>query len=237
MADQRKQDLGRQGDKRRVRLLRTVRGPEVVGPVTQRNLGVWLGLTLIVVVVGLDLVGGGNAELLGLLVGPPILAASFVGPKRTVAVGLVALAAAVGYGRAVGVDLLAGSQGVPVVAIGVATVLSALVARVRVEREGRLRAVTRVAEVAQRALLGGVPPALGSLRLAVLYASASAEASIGGTSMRRWRPRMGCGFWSGTCAARAWTRSGWPGWCWAASATPPRTAPTWPRSQRRWTAA
>ena len=22
--------------------------------------------------------------------------------------------------------------------------------------------------------------------------------------MRRWRPRTGCGFWSGTCAARAW---------------------------------
>ena len=180
MADQRKQDPGQQADKRRMRLLRTVGRPEVVGPVTQRNLGVWLGLGLIVVIVGLDLVGGGNAELLGLLVGPPILAASFVGPKRTVAVGVVALAAAVGYGRAVGVDLLAGSQGVPVVAIGVATVLSGVVARVRVEREGRLRAVTRVAEVAQRALLGGVPPALGSLRLAVLYASASAEASIGG---------------------------------------------------------
>jgi phosphoserine phosphatase RsbU/P len=163
-----------------MRLLRTVGRPEVVGPVTQRNLGVWLALGLIVVIVGLDLVGGGNAELLGLLVSPPILAASFVGPNRTVAVGVVALVAAVGYGRAVGVDLLAGSQGVPVVAIGVATVLSALVARVRVEREGRLRAVTRVAEVAQRALLGGVPPALGSLRLAVLYASASAEASIGG---------------------------------------------------------
>jgi len=180
MADQGTQDLGRQGDKRRMRLLGTVGRPELVGPVTQRNLGVWLALGLTVVIVGLDLVGGGNAELLGLLVSPPILAASFVGPKRTVAVGLVALATAVGYGRAVGVDLLAGSQGVPVVAIGVATVLSALVARVRVEREGRLRAVTRVAEVAQRALLGGVPPALGSLRLAVLYASASAEASIGG---------------------------------------------------------
>jgi phosphoserine phosphatase RsbU/P len=163
-----------------MRLLMTVGRPEVVGPVVQRNIGVWLALTLIVVIVGLDLVGGGNAELLGLLVSPPILAASFVGPKRTVAVGLVALVAAVGYGRTVGVDLLAGSQGVPAVAIGVATVLSALVARVRVEREGRLRAVTRVAEVAQRALLGGVPPALGSLRLAVLYASASAEASIGG---------------------------------------------------------
>jgi uncharacterized membrane protein len=47
------------------------------------------------------------------LVGPPILAASFVGPKRTAVVGLAALAAAVGYGRAVGVDLLARSQAVP----------------------------------------------------------------------------------------------------------------------------
>jgi phosphoserine phosphatase RsbU/P len=173
-------DAGRQANGRRMRLLRTVGRPELVAPVVQRNIGVWLGLGLIVVIVGLDLVGGRRAELLGLLVGPPIVAASFVGPKRTVAVGVVALGAAVGYGRAVGVDLLAGSQGVPAVAIGVATVLSGVVARVRVERERRLRAVTRVAEVAQRALLGGVPPALGSLRLAVLYASASTEASIGG---------------------------------------------------------
>jgi hypothetical protein len=180
MMDEGRHDPGRQAARRRMRLLTTVGGAEGVAPVGQRNLGVWLALGLIAVIVGLDLVGGGNAELLGLLVSPPILAASFVGPKRTVAVGVVALAAAIGYGRAVGVDLLAGSQGVPVVAIGVATVLSALVARVRVEREGRLRAVTRVAEVAQRALLGGVPPALGSLRLAVLYASASTEASIRG---------------------------------------------------------
>jgi phosphoserine phosphatase RsbU/P len=136
MVGQGTQDQGQQATRGRMRLLRTVDRPELDGPVTQRNLGVWLGLALIAVIVGLDLVGGGNAELLGLLVSPPILAASFVGPKRTVAVGLVALAAAVGYGRAVGVDLLAGSQGVPVVAIGVATVLSGVVARVRVEREG-----------------------------------------------------------------------------------------------------
>jgi sigma-B regulation protein RsbU (phosphoserine phosphatase) len=173
-------DAGRAAGGRGMRLLSSVGRPELVAPVVQRNIGVWVGLGLIVVIVGLDMVGGGRAELLGLLVGPPIVAASFVGPKRTVGVGVVALGAAVGYGRAVGVDLLAGSQGVPAVAIGAATVLSGLVARVRVEREGRLRAVTRVAEVAQRALLGGVPPALGSLRLAVLYASASAEASIGG---------------------------------------------------------
>jgi sigma-B regulation protein RsbU (phosphoserine phosphatase) len=179
VGDQVKHDPGRQANRRPMRLLSTMGGPQMVAPVVQRNIGVWLGLALIVVILGLDRVGGGNAELLGLLVSPPILAASFVGPKRTVVVGLLALAAGIGYGRAVGVDLLAGSQGVPPVAIGAATVLSALVARVRVQREWRLRAVTRVAEVAQRALLG-VPAALGSLRLAVLYASASAEASIGG---------------------------------------------------------
>jgi hypothetical protein len=50
-----------------MRLLGTVGRPELVGPVTQRNLGVRLALTLIAVIVGLDLVGGGNAELLGLL--------------------------------------------------------------------------------------------------------------------------------------------------------------------------
>jgi hypothetical protein len=113
VSNQVKHDPGRPADTRPMRLLSTVNGQQVLAPVVQRNIGVWLGLALIVVILGLDLVGGGNAELLGLLVSPPILAASFVGPKRTAAVGVVALAAAIGYGRAVGVDLLAGSQGVP----------------------------------------------------------------------------------------------------------------------------
>jgi hypothetical protein len=82
MVDQGRHDPGQQSDKRRMRLLGTVGRPEVVGPVTQRNLGVWLGLGLIVVIVGLDLVGGGNAELLGLLVSPPILARRVQKPGR-----------------------------------------------------------------------------------------------------------------------------------------------------------
>ena len=112
MVDQSTNDAGRQANKRRMRLLRTVGRPELVAPVGQRNLGVWLALGLIVVIVGLDMVGGGNAELLGLLVSPPILAASFVGPKRTVAVGVVALAAAIGEGPALLVvgDVVAHSQ-------------------------------------------------------------------------------------------------------------------------------
>jgi hypothetical protein len=65
MVDQGRHDPAREANKRGMRLLGTVGRSELVGPVGQRNLGVWLALTLIVVIVGLDLVGGGNAELLG----------------------------------------------------------------------------------------------------------------------------------------------------------------------------
>jgi hypothetical protein len=63
-----------------------------------------------------------------------------------------------------------------------------------VEREWRLRAVTRVAEVAQRALLGGVPPALGSLRLAVLGGfnwSSQHRLLLTGSRVAREAPRRG----------------------------------------------
>jgi voltage-gated potassium channel Kch len=63
MMDQVKHDPGRQANKRRMRLLTTVGRSELVAPVGQRTLGVWLALMLIVVIVGLDKDGGGNAEL------------------------------------------------------------------------------------------------------------------------------------------------------------------------------
>ena len=48
MGSEVRHDAGRQAGGRGMRLLRTVGRPELVGPVTQRNIGVWLGLGLIV---------------------------------------------------------------------------------------------------------------------------------------------------------------------------------------------
>ena len=48
------------------------------------------------------------------------------------------------------------------------------------EQSGRLAMVTRVADVAQRAILAPPPARLGSLRLAARYVSAAAEARVGG---------------------------------------------------------
>jgi hypothetical protein len=44
MADQVNHDAGRQANGRRIRLLHTQGRPELVGPVVQRNIGVWLAL-------------------------------------------------------------------------------------------------------------------------------------------------------------------------------------------------
>jgi hypothetical protein len=48
-----------------MRLLSTVARPELVAPVVQRNIGVWVGLALIVVIVGLDMVGGAGRSCWG----------------------------------------------------------------------------------------------------------------------------------------------------------------------------
>jgi PAS domain S-box-containing protein len=48
------------------------------------------------------------------------------------------------------------------------------------EQSGRLAAVSRVAEAAQRAILAPVPSGIGPVRLAARYVSAAAEARVGG---------------------------------------------------------
>lgn len=48
------------------------------------------------------------------------------------------------------------------------------------EQTGRLAAITRVAEAAQRAILAPMPPRIGPARLAAAYLSAASDAQIGG---------------------------------------------------------
>lgn len=53
-------------------------------------------------------------------------------------------------------------------------------ARAFAEQQGRLAAVTRVAEVAQQAILAPPTPRIGAFHLAARYVSAAAEAQVGG---------------------------------------------------------
>jgi phosphoserine phosphatase RsbU/P len=136
-----------------------------------------LGLSTAVAVV--DALMGERLILIGLLIAGPMLAAIRLDGSRT---GLVA---AYALGLAVAVGPVDGIWGTPdhlvrcaVVAVGGG--FATAIAVSRTGRERRLAQITRVAEVAQRAILRPIPARLGAMTFATRYLSAAEEALIGG---------------------------------------------------------
>jgi phosphoserine phosphatase RsbU/P len=135
------------------------------------------GLTTAVAVV--DVLMGERLILIGLFIAGPMLAAVRLDGPRT---GLVA---AYALGLAVAVGPFDGTWGTPdhfircsVVAVGGG--FATAIAYSRSSRERRLAQITRVAEVAQRAILRPIPARLGDMTFATRYLSAAEEALIGG---------------------------------------------------------
>jgi len=135
-------------------------------------------LTTVVIAV-LDALMGDSAILIGLLIVGPLLASAGLTARRTAAVGAFALLLAILLGFTHGIfgttDHLLRCL---VVAAG--ATFSAFTAQRRTEREQALIRITRVAEVAQQAILRPIPPRLGGVAFAVRYLSAAEEAVIGG---------------------------------------------------------
>jgi len=141
--------------------------------------GVLAALLLIALVVVIDLRLGAGPQIVGLLTAPAFLAAMFAGPRKTLFVALVAVVSAAG--------LDANSYGgnlVPPVARTLGVVLSGAgavwVSALRVDRESRLQQVSRIAELAQLAVLRSVPERVGCVDLGIRYISATADARVGG---------------------------------------------------------
>ncbi|WP_225438199.1 PP2C family protein-serine/threonine phosphatase [Candidatus Frankia nodulisporulans] len=72
------------------------------------------------------------------------------------------------------------AQAVRLGGVALGGVLAVLASRYNTRRETKLANVSRVAEVAQQSILTPLAPSAGPLRLAVRYASATAEARVGG---------------------------------------------------------
>lgn len=138
-----------------------------------------LPYAVMALVVVANLIAGPTVGLLPLVSLGPAFAGLVGGWRRTVVVGLIALAAGVGLGiyselfeERRGFASLAAVAGVT--AVGVAGSV------MRQRREAELADMRSIAEVAQRVLLRPVPRSAGHLRAAVSYTSAVAEARIGG---------------------------------------------------------
>ncbi|WP_235490274.1 PP2C family protein-serine/threonine phosphatase [Frankia sp. AvcI1] len=142
-------------------------------------------LVVLLAVVVMDLTGDRRYVIITSLVISPLLAAALVfGALQAIPLG---------YYTGVGHDSLV-AQIIRLAVIATGGAIAVAASRDRQRREVRLRDVTRVADVAQRAILGVVPARLGDLRLAVNYDSAAAQARVGGdlyeVTQTRWGVRI-----------------------------------------------
>jgi len=135
------------------------------------------GVTTVVAVV--DAVLGDQLALIGLLIAGPLLAAVSLDGHRTGLVAVYALGLAVVLGS---VDRIWGTPDhlVRCLIVAVGGGFATAIALRRTGRERRMAQITRVAEVAQRAILRPIPARLGAMCFATRYLSAAEEALIGG---------------------------------------------------------
>jgi phosphoserine phosphatase RsbU/P len=142
-----------------------------------RSLLVALLVTTVVAV--LDLWSAASAVLLGFLIAGPLLAAVSLDARRTAAVAAYATALAVLLGVPDGIFGTADHL-IRCLVVAFGGVFCTFIADRRSQRERALLRMTRVAEVAQRAILRPVPGRAGRVTLAVRYLSAAEDSVVGG---------------------------------------------------------
>ena len=147
--------------------------------VTGRDLWFVASLLVVALIATADLLDA-TSSIVGSFAIAPFMACVLCSPKRTAIVSVVSLV--------VGMWLLVTPSDQPdplTVAVRAGVLVAAavgapLLALARTRREQRIKDLTRVAEVAQLAVLTPIPPVAGPTRLASAYQSASREALIGG---------------------------------------------------------
>ena len=125
-----------------------------------------------------DVALGPDVQFTGSLVIAPFIAGARLSPQRTLGAAALATAAVVFLGWLNEAGNIEAALRLLVVVAGGG--LAVWLAALRERREQELVQVTRVAEVAQRAVLTSVPREVGPLAFASRYQSASPEALIGG---------------------------------------------------------
>ncbi|MDO3683776.1 PP2C family protein-serine/threonine phosphatase [Micromonospora sp. C28ISP2-4] len=150
------------------------RGP--LSPGSRAGLGA--ALALLAIVVAVELADGRPAHYLALMVVAPFLAAALASWRVVLVVG--------GLATAIGVGFAVAERGSPLVtvvnvtAVGAATAIAAATAAIRQRQSDRIAELSRLASVAQQAVLRPLGPQVGTLAVAARYISSTATAEIGG---------------------------------------------------------
>ncbi|SBT50058.1 PP2C family protein-serine/threonine phosphatase [Micromonospora auratinigra] len=150
------------------------RGP--LSPGTRAGIGA--ALVLLALVSAVDLADGRQAHYVALLAAAPVVAAALTSWR--VVLGLGVLATGIGAGFALAERTASLVTAVNVAGVALATAVAAAVAAVRQRQAEQIVELTRLASVAQQAVLRPLGPQVGTLTVAARYISSTATAEIGG---------------------------------------------------------
>ncbi len=141
--------------------------------------GIGAAFVLLVLIVAVELADGPRPHYLGLLVAPPLLAAAFASWRSVAWVGALCAVVASAF-TLLGAAMPRVEHLAQIGAVVLVTVIAIGVGVVRQRQGERMRELSRLASVAQKAVLRPIGPQVGTLTLAARYVSASADAGIGG---------------------------------------------------------
>ncbi|WBC13260.1 PP2C family protein-serine/threonine phosphatase [Micromonospora sp. WMMA1998] len=140
--------------------------------------GLGAALALLAIVSAAELADGRPAHYLALMAAAPVLAGALTSWRVVLAVGALATAAGVAFAVAErGASLV---TAVNVATVALVTVIAAATAAVRQRQAERINELSRLASVAQQAVLRPLGPQVGTLAVAARYISSTATAEIGG---------------------------------------------------------
>ncbi|MEV4540258.1 PP2C family protein-serine/threonine phosphatase [Micromonospora echinaurantiaca] len=150
------------------------RGP--LSPGSRAGLGA--ALALLAIVSSVELADGRPAHYIALMVAAPFLAAALASWRVVLGVGVVATA--IGATFALCDWSISLVNGVNVAGIALGTGIAAAVAAVRQRQAEQIAELSKLAAVAQQAVLRPLGPQVGTLSVAGRYISSTATAEIGG---------------------------------------------------------
>ncbi|MFG1802283.1 PP2C family protein-serine/threonine phosphatase [Micromonospora carbonacea] len=158
----------------RMHAFQSGRGP--LSPGSRAGLGA--ALVLLAIISGVELADGRWAHYVALMVAAPFLAAALASWRVVLGVG--AAATAIGSAFALAEPRTSLVTAVNVAGIALATGIAAAVAAVRQRQAEQIAELSKLAAVAQQAVLRPLGPQVGTLAVAGRYISSTATAEIGG---------------------------------------------------------
>jgi len=140
--------------------------------------GIGAALVLLAIVSAVEIADGAQAHYIALMVAAPFLAAALASWRVVIGIGV--LATAVGAVFTLIEQKMSVVNTVSVAFIALSTVIAATVANVRQRQAERIAELSKLAAVAQQAVLRPLGPQVGTLSVAGRYISSTATAEIGG---------------------------------------------------------